>query len=131
MSRHSRDAAPTIPAPTPEVMLQHGRNIIPVRLDKRPLIPAWAQFQHMRVSASQVEEWARKLRPPAWAVITGAISGLIILDFDGDSGNATWLKLALNPHVRTGSGGHHLYVQHPGVRVAKCRRSSKNVVFWT
>jgi len=57
------------PPPAPEAMLIQGRNVIPVRLDKRPAIPSWKQFQRERVSVAQVKEWTRKLKPKAWAVI--------------------------------------------------------------
>lgn len=105
-------------------MLLRGWNIIPVRTDKRPAIPSWKEFQRDRVSVAQLKEWARK-KPKAWAVVTGQISGLIVLDFDGDSGNATLRKLNLTPHVRTGSGGHHVYMEHPGVRVPTLNGKTK------
>lgn len=111
--------------PNPDAMLLRGWNVLPVRPDKHPAIPAWKQFQRQRVSVAQVKEWARKLRPKTWAVITGAISGVIVLDFDGDQGNETLRKLALSPHLRTGSGGHHVYIEHPGFRVATVSGENK------
>jgi len=99
--------------------------VLPVRADKRPAIPSWKQFQQERVSVAQVEEWARQIKPRAWAVVTGAISGVIVLDFDGDTGNQTIKKLGLAPHVRTGSGGHHVYIEHPGFRVATLNGKTK------
>jgi uncharacterized protein (DUF927 family) len=114
-----------IPIPTPEELLVRGWNIIPVRLNKKPAIPSWKEFQRRRVSVAEVHDWERKYKPRAWAVITGAISGLIVLDFDGNAGNATLRRLELNPHVRTGTGGHHVYVEHPGFRVSTLNAKSK------
>jgi len=53
--------------------------------------------------------------------VTGSISDLVVLDFDGEAGRATLQRLQLQPHVRTGSGGFHLYIQHPGVDVPNRR----------
>jgi putative DNA primase/helicase len=106
-----------IPTPTPEQMLVRGWSVFPVRADKRPAIVSWKPFQRTRPSVAQVREWARKLKPKAWAVVTGKPSDIITLDFDGDTGNTTLRKLGLNPHVRTGSGGYHLYISYPGFKV--------------
>ena len=39
------------------------------------------------------------------------------VDFDGKPGTETMQRLGLDPHVRTGSGGFHQYIVHPGVSV--------------
>jgi hypothetical protein len=65
------------------------------------------------------------MNPPCWAVITGELSGLVILDFDGERGNATMRKLGLDPHVHTGSGGHHVYFKHPGRPVPTVNSKTK------
>jgi hypothetical protein len=100
----------------PEDLLIRGWNVIPVRVDKRPVFP-WKKYQRQLVSVAELLEWHRKLRPTGSAVITGSISKVIVLDFDGDEGAATLQGLGFAPHVRTGSGGSHYYVEHPGFRV--------------
>src|ERR1039458_5949074 len=55
--------------------------------------------------------------PAAWGIVTGRISGVVVLNFDGEAGLETLRKLNLRPHVRTGSGGAHLYLRHPGWKV--------------
>jgi hypothetical protein len=59
---------------------------------------------------------------------TGAVSGLVVLDIDGPAGRAT-LRSLVERHgrfptawVRTGSGGWHAYLAHPGVPVANSVR---------
>ena len=52
------------------------------------------------------------------------------LDFDGEPGRELVRQLRLEPHRRTGSGGFHLDVVHPGWRVAtynakSCRASGR------
>jgi hypothetical protein len=58
-------------------------------------------------------------------VVTGAISGVVVLDFDGKRGAETLKRLGLAPHVKTGSGGSHVYFQHPGWRVPTVNAKSK------
>lgn len=96
---------------------ERGWSIIPVRADKRPAIKSWAIYQSRCPSLEELEQWAKIPQVQAWAVITGQVSGLVILDFDGETGLETLAKLELRPHVRTGSGGAHVYFRHPGWRV--------------
>ncbi len=100
-----------------EEALIRGWSVIPVRENKRPAIASWKEFQRTRPSVAQLREWARKLRPKAWAVITGAISGVIVLDFDGATGSETLKLFGLSPHIKTGNGGYHAYFEHPGFKV--------------
>lgn len=105
------------PPLSPEAALLRGWNILPVRLDKKPAIPSWKGLQRRRVSVAEVRDWKRKLKPAGWAVITGALSGLFTLDFDGETGTLTMEKHGFRPHVKTGGGGFHVHVQHPGCHV--------------
>jgi hypothetical protein len=59
---------------------------------------------------------------------TGAVSGLVVLDVDGPAGRGS-LRSLVDRHgrfpavwVRTGSGGWHAYLAHPGVPVANSVR---------
>jgi len=49
--------------------------------------------------------------------VTGDISGIVILDFDGFKGLHLLTELGLEPHLMTGSGGAHVYFAHPGYAV--------------
>lgn len=49
-------------------------------------------------------------------MVTGSISGRIVVDFDGDEGRAFAEQLGLRPHVRTGGGYHH-HFRAPAWRV--------------
>jgi hypothetical protein len=98
--------------------------VLPVDLEKRSFV-AWKGYQITAPSQEQVTTWEQQFNPPAWAIITGAISGVIVLDFDGARGIATMRALGLNPHVRTGSGGYHIYFRHPGWPVSTVNSKSK------
>jgi putative DNA primase/helicase len=87
-------------------------SIIPCRKDKRPAVSSWRPYQGRRADMSQVQAWATQ-RPDAWAIVTGAISGVIVLDFDGPAGCELMEQWELTPHVRTPNGGYHVYLEHP------------------
>jgi uncharacterized protein (DUF927 family) len=64
-----------------------------------------------------LRDWTSKFQPKLWIVVTGKISGVVVLDFDGEVGRELMAQWNIMPHVRTGSGGFHLYVTHPGFNV--------------
>ncbi|MEW6364436.1 MAG: AAA family ATPase [Acidobacteriota bacterium] len=85
-----------------------GGSIIPCGANKAAMV-RWMEFQTKRPSLSQLRKWNAELAPPAWAIITGRVSRLVVADFDGEQGLETMKKLGLRPHVRSGSGGAHVY----------------------
>lgn len=105
-------------------------SVIPCDSAKHPLVK-WRLFQNRPATKNELFTWSngentfRGEQPVCWGVVTGAISGLVILDFDGEAGLATMKRLGFPPHVKTGSGGFHLYLQHPGWRVATLNHKSK------
>src|SRR5258708_35722581 len=101
-----------------------GFSLIPVGKDKRPRLQPWKPYQARLPTRDELTRWWSE-DPPAWAVVTGAISKIVVLDFDGEAGLATLDKLGLKPHVRTGSGGAHLYLKHPGWKVPTINGRSK------
>jgi len=90
-----------------------GWSVIPCRSDKRPCLP-WKEFQSRSPTLDEVQSWQSEYNPSAWAVITGTVSGVVVLDFDGETGERSRTRLGLSPHVKTGSGGSHVYIDHPG-----------------
>jgi hypothetical protein len=99
------------------VLTEQHWPLIPVRATKKPCLDSWKEFQQHLPTADQVREWARRFGPSAWAVITGATAGIVVVDFDGASGCGLMRTWGLDPHIRTGSGGFHVYFKHPGWRV--------------
>lgn len=69
-----------------------------------------------------IEHWWQRWPSANVAIRTGAVSGLVVLDVDPDHGGDASLEALLNRHgplppggvVRTGSGGRHVYLAHPG-----------------
>ena len=88
---------------------------------KRPLV-AWSKFQQRRPSASELRYWWRRWPDAGLGLVTGAVSGLVVLDVDPRNDGAATLEDLEREHgpvpvtveVLTGGGGRHLYFQHPG-----------------
>ncbi len=124
VASHERQSASGRLQIVTDVVAHLGWSVIPVGINKKPLF-SWKQYQKERPTIEQVEQWQKQYNPPAWAVITGAISNLVILDGDGEAGRETFEQLVINPHRKTGSGGWHCDFQHPGWYVPTLNSKSK------
>jgi Bifunctional DNA primase/polymerase, N-terminal len=102
--------------------LKREWSIIPVGHDKRPLVN-WKPYQERRPTVTQVRDWFDDDPEAGIAIITGAISGIVVLDVDAKSDGRESLEQLQNEHgrlpqtvtVKTGGGGRHFYFQHPAV----------------
>lgn len=103
------------------VALSRGWSVVRTGPDKRP-IGKWEDLQQAPLTPEQVKRWGK---PAGYALITGAISGTIALDFDGQEGRSLLKRLDLKPHTKTGGGGHHVLFRHPGWRVKTLNGKSK------
>ncbi len=88
---------------------------------KHPII-RWTPYQQARPTREEVEAWWGRWPRANIGIVTGAVSGLVILDIDprhGGDESAPDLGLRDYPTVTaiTGGGGWHLYYRHPGVPV--------------
>lgn len=105
--------------------LARGWSVIPIEpRGKRPVIP-WLEFQSRRPSAAEIAGWFRQRPGANVGVVTGAQSGLVVLDVDERHGGASSLAALEAAHgplpptieALTGGGGRHLYFLHPGGEV--------------
>lgn len=98
--------------------LRHGWSVIPLRpRDKRPLL-AWQRFQTTRATEKDLAYWWARQPEANVGVVTGAVSGVVVLDLDGEAGRQSVEKMQLpaTPIARTGHGWHY-YFAHPGAQV--------------
>jgi hypothetical protein len=97
---------------------------------KGPCVP-WKPFQEELPTVELLREWDRHFHPVRWGLVTGRLSGVVVVDFDGDDGRK-WMDLwGIAPHLRTGSGGYHWYATHPGWRVPTLNaKTGKNTWPW-
>jgi hypothetical protein len=102
--------------------LARGWSVIPLLpREKRPLLP-WAEYQQRPPSSQDIDVWYRRWRDANVGVVTGAASGLVVLDIDVHHGGTQSLTSLEGEHGRvphtvealTGGGGRHLYFAHPG-----------------
>jgi len=113
------------PAPAEHVALHYlsfGWCVVPLRpREKRPLI-RWQPYQEKRPSRRQVETWFRQNPGANVGIVTGAVSGLVVLDIDPAHGGDESIQaferryggIPNTVEARTGGGGRHLYFRHPG-----------------
>lgn len=92
-----------------------GMNVI--RLKKQDKTPAmdWKAQQSQRQSKADAEALFKE-HDGNVGIVTGAVSGVVVLDIDDNKGGSASLvgtELPMTPHVRTGSGWHYYY-KHPG-----------------
>lgn len=95
----------------------YGFSMVPTaRRGKRPIL-SWREFQERRPTEAELADWAR--RPSNAAIVTGQISGIVVLDVDTDEAAAEVARRGLprTPTVRTAKGRHY-YLRHPGGRIS-------------
>lgn len=99
--------------------LERGWSVIPLTPNgKRPLIP-WQKYQSEQPTLEIVTKWWIQSPDANIAIITGKISGIIVLDIDGEEGQATLSdlikskKIPKTPVSSTGKGSHYIF-KHPG-----------------
>jgi len=100
-------------------LLHVGLSIIPIYpRSKRPRI-AWRPYQERHATAAEVREWFERWPGARLAIVTGAISRVVVIDVD-DPAERSWAeaRFGVSPLVaRTPRGGCHLYLRHPGGHV--------------
>lgn len=95
-----------------------GLSLIPIRRrDKKPLIP-WKAFQSRHPTDEEVQSWFTGNELCNVAIVTGSISGVVVLDIDHHEGvdgaeilRQRGLSLPRTPTVKTGSGLHYYFKQ--------------------
>ncbi|HHV62226.1 MAG TPA: hypothetical protein GXX51_06270, partial [Firmicutes bacterium] len=96
-----------------------GWSIIPLQpKNKKPAVPSWESYQKSRAAEEQIKRWWEGDSSFNIGIVTGAISGIVVLDIDGDEGKASVKSLSLpaTPVAETGKGWHY-YFKHPGGQV--------------
>jgi hypothetical protein len=105
--------------------LARGWSVIPLRpRDKRPAI-AWQDYQQALPAADAVGIWFTRWPDANLGIVTGRVSGLVVMDVDPEHGGADSLSALQRRHgalpptmeATSGGGGRHLYFAHPGGHV--------------
>lgn len=98
-----------------------GWSVIPVEpRGKRPIV-AWLEFQRRQAEPDEIDAWFRRWPDANVAIVTGHVSGLVVVDVDAGHGGFESLeqlerepgRLPASVVAVTGGGGRHLYFAHP------------------
>lgn len=93
--------------------LEKGWSVIPVNSEtKKPFI-LWKEYQLARPTKEEITEWWTKHPNANIGVITGHISGIVVIDIDLYHGGVEeGLQHIQTVKVKTGGGGLHYYFQY-------------------
>lgn len=112
-----------------DLLCKRDFSVIPLReRDKKPLLPSWAEYQRRLPSEEEVEDWWTRWPNANIGIVTGAVSGLVVVDVDGSEG-LNWMKKNLpttSVYVQTGKGWHG-YFRHPGGTIGNRARLAPEV----
>ena len=102
--------------------LKRGWSVVPIiHQTKRAAVP-WLAYQVAMADADQIGDWYRRFPDAGVAIVTGAVSGLVVVDIDSAHGGEQSLYDLQRTHgplpptleAVSGGGGRHLYFAHPG-----------------
>lgn len=104
-----------------DAYLELGWSMIPIRPRSKVPTGPWVSAQESRAPAAQVDAWIEE--EYNLAVVTGALSNLVVVDCDSEDGvvNANRLGMSVTPTASTGKGRHYFFA-HPGQAVRNAVR---------
>lgn len=93
-----------------------GFSIIPLNKNKKPFVE-WKEYQKRRANQEEIRDWWKKWPNANIGIVTGAISGICVIDIDSEAGAKEIEKFIPEslemPIVSTPSGGKHYYFKMP------------------
>jgi Bifunctional DNA primase/polymerase, N-terminal/Primase C terminal 1 (PriCT-1) len=102
---------------------QRGFSVIPIEpRGKKPLLN-WVSYQTERAEPSEVKKWFADSAAANIAIVTGAISDLVVIDIDSESAKNELKRIVGDyeldrvPRAKTGKGWQ-LFFEHPGVNIS-------------
>jgi len=88
--------------------LNRGFAVVPAQ-GKRPLVN-WRKYQEVLPSQDEVVFWWGRFPNADIALVTGAVSGVVVVDVDGETAE----KFTPTAIVKSSPGHYHYYYAHPG-----------------
>ncbi len=90
----------------------NGWSVLPINSEKRPLVE-WKKHQSEKASAEIITDWFRQFPEANLGVVTGKVSGLVVIDIDPRHGGKNTLFEGIETViVKTGGGGWHYYFEY-------------------
>src|SRR5438034_3341754 len=118
--------------PQLEAALQYARlgwRVIPIapRSKDHPLVK-WQEFQHRAPTTAELTAWFTQWPDANLAVLTGAGSGLVVVDIDSPEGEKALAGLGhITTLTSTTGRGRHLFFKHPGGTVSSTQDAGFDV----
>jgi biotin operon repressor len=109
-----RCEAPPTPALQTALHLEAlGLAVIPLHAGTKR--PVWLAWQRKRARADRILEHTSEHPDANWGLVTGQVSGVLVLDVDGEAGRESLRgkHLPPTPTANTPSGGCHYYYRLP------------------
>jgi hypothetical protein len=102
-----------------------GWSVVPVRPKAKQPLVRWQALQQRLATEGEIDQWFGLWPDANIGIVTGAVSGLVVIDVDPKHGGDESLAhlerergpLPQTVEAITGGGGRHLYFQHPGGQV--------------
>ena len=91
---------------------ERGWSVIPIGNNKKPLV-SWKEFQKRCATPEEIKAWAQQYPDMNIAVVTGKISGIVVVDIEKD-GSTTGYPDTVT--ASSGGGGWHLYYRYPNTK---------------
>lgn len=113
--------------------LDKGWSIMPLHPETKYPRIKWEQYQDRQPFPEEVELWWRQWPDSEIGLITGAVSGVVVVDCDDDAALAFAIEQGMTSPIRVKTRkGWHLYFKHPrdGVRRGPRVGSNSRGVDW-
>src|SRR5688500_16699265 len=94
-------------------LLKKGVSIIPIPFRTKKSAIAWKPFQTRLATREEVQGWFSS-GPSNYAIVTGSLSGLVVIDCDSLETAAEIEMKYPTPWVQLTSRGKQFFYRHPG-----------------
>lgn len=97
--------------------------LIPIDMSSKRPLERWKPYQESPVPQEVWEQWAREYPKAGRGLITGELTGVVVLDFDEKTDAARELICEWpETYVVETPGGYHAYFKHPGGKIKNAVR---------
>lgn len=89
-----------------------GWSVLPMQPDKKVPYIKWKPYQSKIATEDEIRQWFKQFPKARIGIVTGAISNLVVLDFDSMEAIEAWRSQHDLPETifqNTGKGQHYLY----------------------
>ena len=115
MTQHASEGTSEVQAAA-AAYIERGFSVIPIKPGSKEPLVRWTEFQDRKATPEEVACWFQQWPGAGIGIVTGKISGIVVVDVDQKPGVEDSLaKISLPPTytVRSGGGGSHHYYRFP------------------